>query len=167
MAPPTSSARASGHQAPPGGPLPRDFNDVIGRLAVQAEEEERAAEEARRRAARKPFSRFVIAGVTLIAIELGVLWVYRMHQSRIAVRAAPTVRNLPPENSCGAVAYRTYWQVVKFLKDTQHPPAKLDDLIPRYLDQIPVDPITRKPLEYSTDGKGFDLHCPGRTALRK
>jgi hypothetical protein len=40
-------------------------------------------------------------------------------------------------------------------------PASLDELVPDYLDAVPVDPFTGKSLEYAVDGEGFLLRSAG------
>jgi hypothetical protein len=40
-------------------------------------------------------------------------------------------------------------------------PASLEQLVPDYLDAVPVDPFTGRSLEYAGDGEGFLLRSAG------
>jgi hypothetical protein len=150
----------------PGGPLP-DFRETIQDLAKQARQEDRRAEEDARKSRRhKSFSRFVGIGLLLIALELVSLTVLSRYQPGVAVKKPPP-RSRFGTGSCNAIFFDAYWKVVKYIKDNDHPPASLKDLVPSYLDKLPFDPVTGKPLEYSTRGDQFHLNCPGaRTAGR-
>jgi hypothetical protein len=150
----------------PGGPLP-DFRNTIQDLAKQARDEDRRSEEeARKLRRRRSFSRFVTVGVFLIAIEFASLAILSRHEPGVVVKKAPP-RSLFAPGSCNAVVFDTYWKVVKYIKENDHPPATLNELVPTYLDKLPFDPVTRKPLEYSAHGDHFQLNCPGtRTAGR-
>lgn len=145
----------------PGGPLKSEFHETIGRLAEQAREDDQlAGEEARRRAQPSPYARFVRIGLALIALQ-GALALYLYSRAGRPTAAPPaTTRNLFPKNDCNAALYRTYWRVVAYLKDEGHPPARLDQLLGKYVPELPVDPRSGQPLEYSTDGKRFELRCP-------
>ena len=48
-----------------------------------------------------------------------------------------------------------------FRADTGHYPAKLDELAPKYLDNIPNDLFSDKPLIYKLDGDGYLLYSVG------
>jgi hypothetical protein len=144
----------------PGGPLP-NFRNTIQDLAKQAQEEDRRAEEdARKSRRRKSFSRFVGGALLLIAVELVSLAVLYRHQPEMAVKKAPPSSRFAP-GSCNAIVFDTYWKVVKYIKEKDHPPASLNDLVPDYLGKVPLDPLTSKPLEYSAHGDRFNLNCPG------
>jgi hypothetical protein len=151
---------------PPGGPLPSDFRDAISALAEQAREENRRRkEESRKRAERRTASRVIKIGLVLVGLEvisLGVLYGTRLQR---ITRIAPPVRALS-RNDCASVAHRTYWKVVAYIKDKDRAPASLGELVPNYLDRLPLDSATGKPLEYSTDGTHFDLRCPSQAARK-
>ena len=103
---------------------------------------------------------FIWSGVALIVVELlSLVILYTLERGQLTLRETPPNRLLP-ETECPAEAYRTYWQVVAFLKDKGHPPAALGELIPDYAHKIPSDPKTGKPLDYRTDGKHFTVRCP-------
>jgi hypothetical protein len=96
--------------------------------------------------------------IVLEIVCLGVLYVRGRQQS------APTDTkraHIVLRDDCPSAVYRTYWKVVEYMKDHQHPPASVDQLVGKYLDKLPFDPVTGKPLRYSTDGKRFELRCPG------
>jgi hypothetical protein len=158
-------ADASGPVGPPGGPLPDDFRDAIHGLRQQAREEDRQAEDARKRAAKLPFSRFVKMGVALILAQSALLGVLYMNQEKPAATRQETKSILPP-NSCNALVNKTYWKVVAYLRAEGHPPPRLDDLVPKYLENLPLDPVTGKSLSYSTDGTHFQVRCPDIQASR-
>jgi len=144
----------------PGGPLHHEFRDTIEGLAKQAQEEDRRAEqEARRRNRRRSFSRFVAIGSLLIFLELVSLLVLSHNRADIAVKKAPTPPR-GPADACKALVFSTYWKVVSYIKDNEHAPPSLNDLVPKYIDKIPLDPLTGKALDYSTDGKQIHLDCP-------
>ncbi len=149
----------SGPVTPPGGPLPDDFRDAIHGLSEQAREEDRRADDARKRAAKRPFSRFVKVGLALIVAQGALLAVlYRYHEKPVATQQQ--IKSILPVNSCNALVNKTYWKVVAYLREEGHPPAHLDDLVPKYLERLPLDPVTGKPLSYSTDGAHFQVRCP-------
>jgi hypothetical protein len=153
---------------PPGGPLPADFRHTIHKLAEQARAEDlKAEEELRKRAEKKPFSRFVWVGATLIVLQLALLAVLYMNGRKEAVRSKQALRTMLPANGCNATAYTTYWKIVSYIRAEGHPPAKLDDLIPKYMENLPFDPVSGKPLEYATDGQKIQLSCPGQHSARK
>jgi hypothetical protein len=144
---------------PPGGPLNPDFRHAIEALAEQAREEDlRAAEELRKRNKPRPVQRFIYVGLLLITLQ-SALFIYLYTRGKPAVVrpvavAAPT--------TCSGAVSRAYWQVVAYLDHEGHPPVKLEDLLPNYLDKLPADPVSGKPLDYTTDGTRFTLRCPGR-----
>ncbi len=141
----------------PGGPLNPEFRQVVDKLAHQAQEEDRRAkEDADRRAKRQHFSRFLVIGLLLIAAESGlfVLLYSRTHQSH-----KPAVTTVPIKN-CSAATHVAYWKIVDYIHAQGHPPANLSDLVPKYADSVPFDPVSRKPLRYSTDGTKFNVDCP-------
>jgi hypothetical protein len=158
-------ADASGPAAPPGGPLPDDFRDAIHGLAKQAREEDRQAEDARKRAAKRPFSRFVKVGLALILAQSAMLAVLYRYQDK-TVASQQQIQSILPANGCNALVNKTYWKVVAYLREVGHPPAQLDDLVPKYLERLPLDPVTGKPLSYSTDGTHFQVRCPEIDARR-
>jgi hypothetical protein len=152
----------------PGGPLHPEFRNRIRDLANQArEDDQRAAEEARKRQRRRSFSRFVAVGLTLITLELASLaFLYHRTGEGVEIKKA-TVHSRFAPGSCNGIVFNTYWKVVRYLKANDHPPASLNDLVPKYLDKLPFDPVTGKPLEYSTHGNHFNLNCPGATTARR
>jgi hypothetical protein len=152
-------ADSSGPATPPGGPLPDDFRDAIHGLAKQAREEDRQAEDRRRRAAKRPFSRFVKIGLALIAVQSALLAALYLNQGKTAA-THQEIKSILPANSCKALVNKTYWKVVAYLREEGHPPPSLDDLVPKYLERVPLDPVTGKPLSYSTDGARFQVRCP-------
>ncbi len=149
---------------PPGGPLPDDFRDAIRGLSEQAQEEDRQAADARRRAARRPFSRFVRIGLLLAAAQLALLALFQFREQTIS--AHREIEAILPANSCSAAVNKTYWKIVAYQRAQGHPPARLDELVPNYLERVPVDPATGKTLSYSTDGTRFQVRCPELGANR-
>jgi len=152
----------------PGGPLHPEFRNTIRNLANQArEDDQRAAEEARKRQRRRSFSRFVAVGLTLITLELASLAFFYYRTGRGVEIKKATVQSRFAPGSCNAIVFNTYWKVVRYLKENDHPPASLNDLVPKYLGKVPFDPVTGKPLEYSTNGHHFNLNCPGASTARR
>jgi hypothetical protein len=151
----------------PGGAPKPELRDAIDRLAEEAREQDRlATEKTRKLLTPGPTSRFIRLGMALVAVQLVMLGIlYGRRQQKFS---ATIVRpNLPKlTDDCAAVAYKTYWKIAAYIREQGHPPAALSELVGRYVEKLPTDPVTRKPLEYSTDGTGFDLHCPGAPAAR-
>lgn len=151
---------------PPGGPIKGEFRDAIHELAEQAQEEDRRAwQEAHK--VRRPVSYFIIAGAALIVLQ-GVLYLYlySKKESAVPARAVRAATRVLPPNSCVSKVHDTYWQIVAYVRDNGHPPGTLNDLVGKYVDKVPLDPETGKPLVYSPSGEGFDLSCPQITAAR-
>ena len=151
--------------APPGGPARPDFHNAISELAALARKEDlAAADDARRKANERPVSRFIRFGCVLIAIQLVCLGVLYIRSQQLVT---PTQRTpIVLRDDCPSAVYRTYWKVVEYIKDHEQPPANIGELVGKYLDKLPADPVSGKPLQYSTDGKHFALHCPGARGSR-
>jgi hypothetical protein len=50
------------------------------------------------------------------------------------------------------------------MRDHGHPPASFAEMLGKYIDKLPTDPVTGSRLLYSTDGvQRFELQCPGST----
>jgi hypothetical protein len=147
------------HSAPiPGDPLHPDFSNAIHRLARQARREDlRAEEELRKRSERRPIQRLIRVGLVLIALQ-GMLFAYLYARQKPAMTTSASVAPAPPK-TCHAAINRAYWKVVAYVSDHGHPPQKLEDLMDSYTEQLPSDPVTGKPLVYSTDGDRFTLRC--------
>ncbi len=140
-----------------------EFRDAIGRLEHEAHEQERLAEEdARKKSSSRHFSTIVVGGSALIVVQLGIL-AYLMFGAKAAVlpQRNGAERPILPPRSCAAVANKTYWLIVRFAHDRGHLPSKLEDLLGRYTDSMPADPVTGRTLEYSTSGDRFTVTCPG------
>jgi len=145
-------------QPPPGGPPNSEFRDAIQDLAKQArEDDKRADDEMRRRFSAKPISRFIRVGFALIVVQLAV-YVYLTATREVPHPPKAEVTEKPAKD-CSTVARRTSWKIVAYLNDVGHPPETLEVMLGKYLHKLPTDPVTGKPLVYSTDGKRFDLHC--------
>ena len=150
---------------PPGGPPRPEFHDVIRDLAQQAREDDRKADEqARRLSTRRPVSLVIKIGLALVGAELVSLLVLTSQRKEIPARI--TRNPVLAKNNCSSAVYRTYWKIVAYIKDNDHPPARLDDLVPKYLDKLPFDPATGKQLEYSINGARFDVHCAGQAGRK-
>ena len=150
----------------PGGAPRQEFRDAIDLLAKEAGEQDRlAAEEARRRLARRPISRFIRVGAALVVLELVLLGVmYGRRHQQVTATARP---NSPVfADDCAAVAYKTYWKIAAYIRDQGRAPTTLNDLVGKYVEKLPTDPKSGKPLAYSTDGSRFDVHCPRITPAR-
>ncbi len=152
---------------PPGGPLPREFRETISELARQAREEDRRSEqETRKLAQHRPISPIIKLGLVLLVVELVSMGILYSQQHRQITMKLPPPDRIHSRNDCTGVTYRTYWKIVAYIKDNNHPPARLDDLVPKYLDKVPFDPTTGKPLEYSVNGARFNVHCVGQPARK-
>jgi hypothetical protein len=153
--------------APPGGPAHPDFHNAISELAALARKEDfEAADDARRKANERPLSRFIRFGCVLIAIQVVCLGVLYIRGRGLVSPAATKQANIVLRDDCPSAVYRTYWKVIEYMKEHQQPPASIDELVGKYLDKLPADPVSGKPLQYSTDGKHFELHCPGARGSR-
>jgi hypothetical protein len=146
---------------PPGGPLPSDFGKAIHQLARQAREEDlRAEEELRKRGERRPIRKFIRLGLLLIMLETA-LYVYLHERQRYTVATRPVAAEASRPKTCTAAINRAYWEVVAYVADHGHPPATLAELVGTFVDRPPFDPVSGKPLEYSTDGDQFTIRCAG------
>ncbi len=151
-------------QPPPGGPMNSEFRDAIHDLAKQARaDDDKADEEVRRRLQKKPLSLFIRVGLALIVAQLGVLFYLRYSQPNQGIHRKAEVTEKPAKD-CDMVLRRTYWKVVAYLNETGHPPENLEVMLGKYLDKLPSDPVTGKPLLYSKNGEKFDLRCAPVTA---
>ena len=54
-----------------------------------------------------------------------------------------------------------------YLADHGHPPQKLEDLVGSYVEQLPVDPVTGKPLVYSTHEDRFTIRCADAMPVKR
>jgi hypothetical protein len=151
---------------PPGGPIRQEFREAIGELAKQAREEDHRAWAAAQKLAR-PISKFIRIGVVLILLQGVVfLFLYGKRHRDVAV-SPPETRQVLPSNSCSNTLHQTYWRIVAYARDHKgHPPASLDQLVGKYVDKVPADPASGEPLHYSTDGKRFEVRCPGAKLAR-
>ncbi len=146
---------------PPDGPLRpdfrADFRDALHGLAKQKKADDlRAAEDLRKQRQQRPIYKFIQVGVALIALQAAVFVYLYTRQEKISLRPDTAA----PAKNCAAALNRTYWRVVAFVENQGHPPAKLDELLPDYIDKLPFDPVSGKPLGYATDGAHFTLRCP-------
>ena len=139
------------------------FHDEINRLATEAAHDSLKHDEATRKLARRrPFSLFVSAGLALIVAQVVLLIIlYSMQRMQVSAVRPPAAR-IQASTDCAAALHDTYWKVVAFLRDHQHLPANLGELLGKYVDKLPADPRSGKALEYSTDGKQFTVGCPGK-----
>jgi hypothetical protein len=137
------------------------FHDEIRRLADEAAVDSlKQAEATKKLARRRPFNLFVSIGVSLIVLQSLLLAIlYGMQHWQVAQKARPA---MPVDTSteCRGVLHRTYWRVAAFMRDEGHPPTELGALLGKYVKKLPADPVTGKPLQYSTDGQRFTLRCP-------
>lgn len=144
---------------PPGGPLPPDFGKAIHQLARQARDEDlRAEEELRKRGEQRPIRTFIRLGLVLITLETA-LFVYLYERQKQAVATRPLAAQASRPKTCTAATNRAYWEVVAYVADHGHPPATLAELVGPYVDRVPFDPVSGKPLQYSTDGDQFTIRC--------
>jgi len=147
----------------PGDPLHPDFSNAIHRLARHARREDlRAEEELRKRSQRRPIQKFIRIGLVLIALQ-GALFAY-LYAHNKGVAKSESAPPAPPK-TCNAAVNRAYWKVVAYVADHGHPPQKLENLVGSYVEQVPFDPVTGKPLVYSTDGERFTIHCAGEAPV--
>jgi len=143
----------------PGDPLNPDFSNAIHRLARHARREDlRAEEELRGRGERRPIQEIIRVGLVLIALQ-GVLFAYLYAHLKPETRSESVP--LAPPKTCNAAINRAYWKVVAYVADHGHPPQQLENLVGSYIEQLPIDPVTGKPLVYSTDGDRFSIRCAG------
>jgi hypothetical protein len=155
----------SDFSSPPGGPINPEFRQAIGQLAEQAREEDRRAWAEAHKPSR-PISTIIRIGMVLIFLQ-GFLYLYLYtKQKREVAVAPPATRLILPSNSCSSTLHKTYWHVVAYVRDHGHPPASLEELVGKYVDKLPADPATGKPLQYSAAGKSFEVRCPGAATAR-
>jgi hypothetical protein len=150
-------------KAASGGPPDLEVRRAIRNLAKQARKEELEAEkQARRRTQRRPMSIVIRVGLVLIAIQIS-LFAYLYTTGRRAPQADQAIKK-PAATNCETVRHRTYWKVVAYMRDHGHPPASFAEMLGKYIDKLPTDPVTGSRLLYSTDGvQRFELQCPGST----
>jgi hypothetical protein len=130
-------------------------------LAKQAREDDLKAEnQARRRIRRRPVSMLIRVGLVLIATQIA-LFAYLYTAAQLEQQAEQAAEK-PAATNCETVRHRTYWKVVAYMRDEGHPPASFEQLLGKYIDKLPTDPVTGNALLYSTDGvQRFELECPG------
>jgi hypothetical protein len=154
----------SGHPADkvaPGGLPDVKVRRAIRDLARQAREEDLKAEkQARRRVPRRAVSILIRVGLVLIATQIG-LFAYLYTTAQLEQQGDQATEKAAATN-CETVRHRTYWKVVAYMRDEGHPPASFEQLLGKYIDKLPTDPVTGNELLYSTDGaQRFELQCPG------
>jgi hypothetical protein len=140
---------------------PPDFQSEISRLASEAEEDSvrRDAKASLKKGKKGPLWNFIWAGLALAGFEaLSLAVLYTLQQRQLTLQHPPPNRILK-ETECPAEVYKIYWKIVAFIHEKGHPPAALAELIPGYVDRMPADPQSGKPLAYRTDGKRFTVSC--------
>ena len=143
-----------------------DFSNAIHRLARHARREDlRAEEELRRRSERSPIYKFIRIGLVLIALQ-GVLLAYLYARQKTVVPKSASAAPAAPK-TCDAAIKRAYWRVIAYLADHGHPPQKLEDLVESYVEQLPFDPMTGKPLVYSTNEDRFTIRCADAAPVKR
>lgn len=139
------------------------FREAIDRLADEAREQDRRADEENRKAKKgNKYFPAIIAGGSILIIAQGGLLAYLTYGRKETVLPAKAgvERPILPANSCAAVVNKTYWRILAFKKDKGRLPARLDDLLGKYIETIPADPVSGKTLAYSVEGDRFTLRCP-------
>ena len=109
---------------------------------------------------RKSVSFAVWIGIALICVEVISLGVLQTTQSRQLSSRRPQPNPLLHRNDCRGEIYRTYRKIVAYMEDhDRQPPDTLQDLVGRYSDIPPADPVTGKPLVYAKQGAKLVLRC--------
>lgn len=135
-----------------------DFRAQIQYLEGQAAQQRPTFEEPPKK---RPSRLKAIVGVGLVLVVLELLFLVFQSREHEQTRRTSDVRNpLSRLTDCRGVAYHTYTKIVAYLGEHGTPPASLGDLLGTHLDELPLDPVSKQPLIYETDGKGFDLRCP-------
>jgi hypothetical protein len=148
----------------PGAPESGEFRKRIERLADVAEREVRERRGAPRLRRRSRLRQILWGGGVLITAEALLLVVQLVRVRPPAVRtAARSGAEIFGGSDCRAAIYDAYRGVLSYVRDNQHPPDSLADLIGKYTERLPVDPETGQSLSYSRNGKHFSLRCPGRS----
>jgi hypothetical protein len=101
----------------------------------------------------------------LAAAQVAVLALLHYREQTISVHRE--LEAILPAKSCAAAVNKTYWKIVAYQHAEGHPPGRLDDLVPNYLEGVPVDPASGKRLSYSTDGTRFQVSCSELAAAKR
>lgn len=103
--------------------------------------------------ARKKLTRFhqiiIVSGILAIA-QVGFLFLYAEPSTSLTAKDAIKGTDRP-------IASKKQIQIAinDYRSKNKKLPAKLEDLIPKYFDAIPLDPATKKPFEYKVQGTKF------------
>jgi hypothetical protein len=145
-----------------GGSVTEDFRDEIARLAETARDEIRTRDEkAAKRERKRRVHPAIWIGIVLICLELASLGLLTYLQRREIKTYRAQPNRLLTQNDCRGEMYRTYRALVTFRQQTGKMPKDLVELVGKgLLPRAPIDPATKKPLVYSSDGTRFTLHCP-------
>jgi hypothetical protein len=87
-----------------------------------------------------------------------IIWVRDWRQIRQAMQMAETKHKMVVARErllLAELALRCYQS------EQGHPPARLDELVPKYLSHVPEDPFSGQPLVYRAQGTNWLLHCVG------
>lgn len=119
---------------------------------------------ARRRKKRTPFQKFLIVVISLICIEICLLFYFKSQGGpkpiNQAIEDALEGKNFGDETSKA----RTKIQLAVQTFQSQHGklPDKLEDLVPLFLEQLPVDPITGRPFAYTIINNNYYIGDTGQ-----
>lgn len=96
------------------------------------------------------FHQFLIVGGVLALAQLVFLYIYSEPSTTLTAKDAIKGKDAP-------IALKRQLQIAinDFRSKNKKLPSKLEDLIPKYFDSIPIDPATKKPFEYTVQGTKF------------
>lgn len=103
-----------------------------------------------------PFKKFLAIGLILIAAQLAFIWYYsppgkNKDQKAVIQQAMKKVSGFNDERrvSLAIQMYRT--------QHTGKLPDNLNQLVPEFLDSVPIDPVTGQPLAYKVESGKFNI----------
>jgi len=133
------------------------FNEVIGVARKGVPYDWKALQRLDERVERevvRPSWRFTLGGMEVIWNEKAIARMLVLTYASLFSKAA-TFHALQRVAQT-AVALRLY------RRERGHYPERLDELVPKYLPSVPVDPFDGKPLRYKRLGRGFKVWSIGR-----
>jgi Tfp pilus assembly protein PilP len=101
--------------------------------------------------------RILVIGVSLIALQVGLVFYFQQNTQPIDIRQAIN-KKIDAQTSLPAQRreqMKIQLAVGDFRMTNGKFPANLNELVPKYFDRIPIDPDTDKPFEYSVEGDRF------------
>jgi Tfp pilus assembly protein PilP len=105
------------------------------------------------------FQRFVVIASALIVVQIGLLTYFRAGPEPKSISASinDAVQKKGFTDPRKREQSRVLLAVQSYRAKEKHLPKTLQELVPIYLDKVPIDPGTGKPFEYRIDGNKFQV----------